>query len=212
MPKVYFVPKKTAQSIRTPVNLISINDPYGSWAEFSVKHNLLKVGFINHYSGIQEHSLKHLIQEEDIQRIIDFVTPIVEKGEDIIVHCGEGSVRSPAIAYFIHRMAEYMEGAKTYMPSGTYLDHRGHDHHMCRHTLHTCVEYHAKKLTEGKTLISVDEASKLGEEAGVEWRQLYSLIQWYKIEGNRVFVKEEVEKVLSNLKADTSPTPTEVVE
>lgn len=210
MPKVYFVPKKVAQDIRTPVNLISINDPYGSWAEFSVKHNLLKLGFINHYSGIQEHSFQHLIQDEDIQRVMDFATPLLEKGEEIVVHCGEGSVRSPAIAHFIHHMAEYVAMAPAYNPSGTYRDHRGSDHHMCRHTYHTCVNYYNKKLTEGKTLIEMDEATKLCDDAGVEWRRAYALLEWYKIDGKRMFAKEEVEAALAKIQAAAQPQSEEV--
>ena len=168
------------------------------------------MGFINNYSGIQEHSLKHLIQDEDIQRIMDFVTPLLEKGEEIVVHCGEGSVRSPAIAHFIHHMAEYVAMAPAYNPSGTYRDHSGSDRHMCRHTHHACVNYYNKKLTEGKTLIDMYEATKLCDEAGIEWRQAYSYLEWYKIDGKRMFAKEEVEAALAKIQALSQPQSEEV--
>lgn len=199
MPKVYYVPKKLAQSIRTPVHMISINDPYGSWAEFNVNHNMLKLGFINHYSGIQEHSLQHLIQEEQIQRIMDFVAPIMAKGEDIIVHCGEGSVRSPAIAQFIHHISELAQGVPVYMPSGRYQGHDGSDHHTCRHTVRACTYYYSKKMMEGKTPIDGDEVVKLCEAAGVEYRTLYAQVDWYRVEEGRRFIKEDVEAALAKI-------------
>lgn len=199
MPKVYYVPKKLAQSIRTPVHMISINDPYGSWAEFNVNHNMLKLGFINHYSGIQEHSLQHLIQEEQIQRIMDFVAPIMAKGEDIIVHCGEGSVRSPAIAQFIHHISEHAQGVPVYMPSGRYQGHDGSDHHTCRHTVRACTYYHSKKMMEGKTPIDGDEVVKLCEAAGVEYRTLYAQVDWFRVEEGRRFIKEDVEAALAKI-------------
>ena len=208
MSKVYFVPKKVASSIRTPVNLISINDPYGSWAEFSVKHNLLKLGFINDYSGIQEVTKRHLIQDEHIEKIIEFCKPIFEKGEDIIVHCGEGSVRSPAIANFISDLSGHFK-CQLYMPSASYREHRGTDHHMCRYTYRTCVSYFAKKQTEGKTLITQDVVSDMAREAGVEWAALWNEIDYFRLPEGRRFIEEDVVKAIEKLKG--SPAVPEVV-
>lgn len=198
MSKVYFVPKKVASSIRTPVNLISINDPYGSFAEFSVKHNLLKLGFINDYAGIQEITKRHLIQDEQIEKIIEFCKPIFEKGEDIIVHCGEGSVRSPAIANFISDLSGHFK-CKLYLPSASYREHRGSDRHMCRYTYRTCVSYFAKKQTEGKTLLTQDVVSDMAREAGVEWSLLWNEIDYFRLPEGRRFIEEDVVKAIEKI-------------
>lgn len=203
MPKVYFVPKKVAQQIKSPTNVISINDPYGSWAEFGVKHNLLKLGFINYFDSMSDTSKAHLIKDEQIQEIMDFVKPIIEKGEDIVIHCGEGSVRSPAIATFISNLSDYAEGSKAYIPSGTFANHRGSDAHACRFTIRRCNEYHAIKATEGKELLEQSEVAALVEEAGLEWRQVwYSLVHYRVLALGRRFIKEDVIATIEKLKSD----------
>lgn len=199
MPKIYFIPRAVAKAIKDPVNLISIYDPHNGAESFSVKHNVLSLGFINHYGGISEHAAKKLISEEQIQKIIDFYK--AHKNEDIYVHCGEGSVRSPAIATFISVMCAdegNFRGA-----SGTYGGHRGSDHHMCRHTLNACRDYYEAKLMEGEELLDMHQLSEVLKENGLDMERISIMrnFQGRRLSCGYRFVKREVLEKISSMKA-----------
>lgn len=154
-PHVYFVPKEVATRLKAPINLIAIYGPYDCPLEFKPKHNLLRLQFANHYEGMSELMAQKMISEEQIQKIIDFVKAC--KGEDIVVHCGEGRIRSPALAQFIEYMT--MEGfvledsdeeRPGYIMSGQYMGaNHGDGDGFDRETFHKCRGYFDKLVEAG---------------------------------------------------------------
>lgn len=102
MREVTFLPKQAAGALTKPANVISICSP-NEYQEFACEHKrLLRLSFYPNDYG----DLKHNIPtEETAKKIIDFVESC--EGEDIIVHCGEGRIRSAAVACFLERDMEY---------------------------------------------------------------------------------------------------------
>lgn len=102
MPKVTFLPGEVAGAIVEPSNVISINSP-GHSQSFSCNHKrLLSLSFYPNDRGNLTHNIPTV---ETARKIIDFVESC--DGEDVIVHCGEGRVRSAAVAMFIARDMKY---------------------------------------------------------------------------------------------------------
>lgn len=102
MRSVTFLPKDKASELKAPSNIISISDP-GRFVDFACEHKrLLRLNFYpNDFGDIKT----NIPTEQTAQQIIEFVESC--EGEDIIVHCGEGRVRSAAIALFIERDMDY---------------------------------------------------------------------------------------------------------
>ncbi|MDU8351109.1 hypothetical protein RYA05_04265 [Pseudomonas syringae pv. actinidiae] len=102
MREVTFLPKQVAGALTEPANVISICSP-NEFQKFACEHKrLLRLSFYPNDFG----DLKHNIPtEETAKQIIDFVESC--EGEDIIVHCGEGRIRSSAVACFIDRDMGY---------------------------------------------------------------------------------------------------------
>lgn len=198
MRKVYYIPRDIAKKIKDPVNLISICGPYDSHPDFKQNHNLLYLRFSNFYRDMPEPTRQHLIDDEQIEKIIEYATAVFAKGEDIFVHCGEGSIRSPAIATFISHLADYGDG-ELYMPSSSYAGHRGSDHHMCRETFNRCVEFHTKKVTEGKVLIAIDQLRAKIEVAGLAYSAVVSVVDDYRIDGKRQYIESEVDEAIKRI-------------
>lgn len=102
MNKVTFLPGDIAGAIVEPSNIISINNP-GREQAFACKHKrLLSLSFYPNDRGNLTHNIP---TAETAQKIIDFVESC--EGEDVIVHCGEGRVRSAAVAMFMARDMKY---------------------------------------------------------------------------------------------------------
>lgn len=102
MRQVTFLPKQAAGALTQPANVISICSP-NEYQKFACEHKrLLRLSFYPNDFG----DLKHNIPtEETARQIIDFVNSC--EGEDIIVHCGEGRIRSTAVACFMNRDMDY---------------------------------------------------------------------------------------------------------
>jgi predicted protein tyrosine phosphatase len=100
--QVTFLPKQAAGALTQPANVISICSP-GEFQKFACEHKrLLRLSFYPNDFG----DLKYNIPtEETAKQIIDFVESC--QGENIIVHCGEGSVRSTAVACFMDCDMDY---------------------------------------------------------------------------------------------------------
>lgn len=97
MPFVTYLPLKNAQALTKPVNLISIRDRW-DWPKFTPAHNRLDVCYSVQMSEDDPHCFSDKIADE----ILAFVQSV--PGEDIYVHCGEGRMRSPAIAVALTRI------------------------------------------------------------------------------------------------------------
>lgn len=96
MPKVTWVPRDYAVKIKEPLNIISISGMYDNTPAFAVPpKNLLSLRFNPFGCGMDT----HLADGETCRKIFAFMETC--KGEDILVHCGEGRIRSPAVALFI---------------------------------------------------------------------------------------------------------------
>ena len=102
MPSVVFFPAEVAGAIKIPTNMISLNSP-NDWQKFEVQHKRLLV--LNFYPNDYLYMSKDGPTEETAQKIIDFV--ISCNGEPIVVHCGEGRIRSAAVAAFMERDMGY---------------------------------------------------------------------------------------------------------
>jgi hypothetical protein len=102
MRTVSFIPKQSAERLETPVNLISINSP-NEYTRLVIGHTrLLSLSFYpNDYQDMGEQGPT----EKTARKIIDFMISCNE--EDIVVHCGEGRIRSAAVAEFIERNYDY---------------------------------------------------------------------------------------------------------
>jgi len=100
MPKVAWVPKEAAKKITVPTNVISIRGPYDSYPTFAVKHKRVLSLSFNPFDTHQSESMK---EKEFTPALCREVFAFMEscQGEDILVHCGEGRIRSPAVAFFI---------------------------------------------------------------------------------------------------------------
>lgn len=102
MNKVTFLPKDAVTKIKVPSNIISINSP-NEFTSFPFKHKrLLSLSFYPNDFGDLTYNIP---TEETAKQIIDFIESC--DGEDIVVHCGEGSVRSAAVACFMERDMDY---------------------------------------------------------------------------------------------------------
>lgn len=102
MSKVSFLPQKVASEMAVPVNMISLNSP-NDFTRFAVEHKrLLTLSFYpNDYQDMGDKGPT----EETAKAIVDFIDSC--NGEDIVVHCGEGRIRSAAVAEFIQRDFDY---------------------------------------------------------------------------------------------------------
>lgn len=97
MPFVTYIPLKAAKALTKPVNLISVRDRW-DWPEFKPTHNRLDVCYSVRMSEDDPHAFSDKIADE----ILAFVQSV--PGQDIYVHCGEGRMRSPAIAVALQRV------------------------------------------------------------------------------------------------------------
>lgn len=105
MPKVTFLPASVALGLLEPANIISIRGPYDSFPEFVTQpKKLLQLTFIPFGIACNEQQKEKEFSTDQCRQVVEFVESV--RGEDIIVHCGEGRMRSPSIALFI----EYMYG------------------------------------------------------------------------------------------------------
>jgi len=102
MSKVSFLPQQVASGMSVPVNMISLNSP-NDFTRFAVEHKrLLTLSFYpNDYQDMGDKGPT----EETAKAIVDFIDSC--NGEDIVVHCGEGRIRSAAVAKFIYRDFDY---------------------------------------------------------------------------------------------------------
>jgi predicted protein tyrosine phosphatase len=102
MNQVTFLPKDVASALTVPTNMISINSP-NSYTQFACEHKrLLVLSFYPNDFGDLTHNIP---TEETAKEIIDFIESC--NGEDVVVHCGEGSIRSSAVALFMERDMDY---------------------------------------------------------------------------------------------------------
>lgn len=101
-PKVTFISAEAAQRLETPSNVISINSPH-EHTHLPTKHTrLLILSFYpNDYHDFGEQGPT----EKTARKIIDFA--ISCNNEDIVVHCGEGRMRSAAVAVFLEMDLDY---------------------------------------------------------------------------------------------------------
>lgn len=106
MPYVTFLPKEVARNLKEAANVISVRGVHDSKLDFKVKHNRLLELFFNPFDCGSKPEQECTLEICD--QIIDFVKECGK--EDIIVHCGEGRIRSPAIAeaieYISHELYE----------------------------------------------------------------------------------------------------------
>jgi len=108
MQQVTFLPVLVAKKLRKPTNVISIISPYDPQPQFEVEHKrLLRLSFFPFGVKLSEQMKDCRLTPEITQQIVDFAEKC--KGEEIIVHCGEGRVRSPAVAMFIESLYEGQE-------------------------------------------------------------------------------------------------------
>lgn len=136
MLKVTYLPGKVASKLTTKTNVIAIRSPYDAGLQYAAKHNMLSLSFFNNCDSLSEQQRERMLSSDQAQQIIDFVKKCAEAKEDIVVHCGEGRIRSPAVACFIEYMTSddmrHGDGDKAYMVSTKMPGCIGSDRHMDR--------------------------------------------------------------------------------
>lgn len=113
MPKIHFINKDAAVALTKPTRLIGLRGSYDQPLSYHARHiQLLQLKFDP--MNMSRVKPDGQITDEDILAIIDFALVASESREEIIVHCGEGRIRSPAVAQFIEYILEFIyeeEGA-----------------------------------------------------------------------------------------------------
>ena len=133
MRNVHFIPKQAAVALKKPSRVIAISSRYDSFLTYGADHKqLLRLSFdpsnIRPQPGMQDYR----ITEDQCHQIIDFLIVAMQHDEDIIVHCGEGRIRSPAVAQALEYIANSINDNCLYSMSLEHPDCIGSDAMMDR--------------------------------------------------------------------------------
>ena len=134
---VTFVPRSVAEQITDDVILISIRSRYDSWPDFKSKGPILRLTFDTN----AEYGNK-LFDAEDFALVDTFLQQNPDK--NIVIHCTEARMRSPALAWAISNCYEGIKMFKEYpgCPGSTAT--------ACRATRSAFIEcYHRAAKVEG---------------------------------------------------------------
>ena len=94
---VTFVPRDVAIGLKTQANVISVISKADVVPVFKVKPKRIHVVRLDAFGGGK-------LSAYDVKQLVKFLTTCGD--EDIVVHCGEGKIRSPAIAMAVTRLTD----------------------------------------------------------------------------------------------------------
>lgn len=94
---VTFVPRDVAISLKTQTNVISVISKADVVPVFKVKPKRLHVMRVDAFGGAR-------LSAYDVRQLVKFLNSCEE--EDVVVHCGEGKIRSPAVAMAVTRLSD----------------------------------------------------------------------------------------------------------